>query len=168
MLRRACGRSAQQDFLGVLMPVRLRVYRQEPPWRRRPYPRGASVARLKFVCLRRGRLWVGTSPSCWARPSGPISISMSSSTSSAAMWSDGWSPIGRARNWPGSSSPILAPSAHHSLPTHPPRRSRLVDDFQARRHAVGRLGRDQDAQPPICQQFFPGTTPSTITRVWAC
>ena len=53
---------------------------------------------------RRTRPGPGTSPSCWGRPSGRTSTSMSCSTSSAATRSAGWSQTGRTRRWPVVSS----------------------------------------------------------------
>ena len=46
----------------------------------------------------------GTSPSCWAPPSGPTSTSTSSWTSSAATWSAGWWRLAKPPNWRSGSS----------------------------------------------------------------
>jgi hypothetical protein len=99
---------------------------------------------------------VGTSPNCWGRPSGPASISTSYSTPSAAMWLDGWSPIGRVRNWPGSSSPKLAASSK-SLSANSPRRScgRLWVLVTPRSANSKATGLEVIAAPRCCQQFFP-------------
>ena len=79
----------------------------------------------------------------WPSSSGPTSISMSSSTSSAAMSSAGWSRIERARNWPSSSS-------RRPLGSNPNR-------------AVARLG-----QPAAKRRHHPADVPSaTLSRLLA-
>jgi putative transposase len=63
-------------------------------------PRPSDLPEAGVAGHRRTRSGAGTSPSCSDRPSGPTSTCTSSSTSTAATSSAGWSPTVSRPSWP--------------------------------------------------------------------
>ena len=87
----------------------------------------------ELVAAAPNRVWSGISPNCSARPNGPTTTCMWSSTSSAAMCPAGWSPNENPQHlpsgcWtrpsPNSTSPVTSwPSTPTAGPRWPPSRS---------------------------------------------
>ena len=73
-------------------------------WQKNDLPKHLPADAVQTVLDGANNFGAGISPNFWGQPSGPTSISMSSSTSSAATSLAGWSLIGKPPNWPSSLS----------------------------------------------------------------